>query len=336
MKKNVFLLLLSTLFILILVYFYERRENVLVQYFVQDENTYIEYPYFHRREIDQDIMHSLNLYRDGDYDYLFIDYDYNEECDEGRLTFYIYEEKGIMVRERTKTFLVDLLEEKIEDAENLATVSRYYDVFRGQMVSLEKPMIALTFDDGPNHNTIRVLDILEKYHIRATFFILGSNILGNEATIERMNQLNMEIGNHMYSHKLLTKLKSSEIKEEIKRVDDQIFSIIHRYPTVVRPSYGTFNRRIRSLIDRPIIIWNIDTLDWKYHSSKNIYRRVMREVDDGDIILMHDIYRATANSLELIIPKLLKDGYQFVTVSELLYYKGLNLEGGKVYSSGRK
>ena len=336
MKKNVFLLLLSTLFILILVYFYERRENVLVQYFVQDENTYIEYPYFHRREIDQDIMHSLNLYRDGDYDYLFIDYDYNEECDEGSLTFYIYEEEGIMVRERTKTFLVDLLEGKIEDAENLATVSRYYDVFRGQMVSLEKPMIALTFDDGPNHNTVRVLDILEKYHIRATFFILGSNILGNEATIERMNQLNMEIGNHMYSHKLLTKLKSSEIKEEIKRVDDQIFSIIHRYPTVVRPSYGTFNRRIRSLIDRPIIIWNIDTLDWKYHSSKNIYKRVMKDVSDGDIILMHDIYRATANSLDLIIPKLLDEGYQFVTVSELLYYKDIEIKQGRVYSKAKK
>ena len=86
-------------------------------------------------------------------------------------------------------------------------------------------------------------------------------------------------------------------------------------------------------MDRPIIIWNIDTLDWKYHSSKNIYKRVIRDISDGDIILMHDIYTATANSLELIIPKLLNDGYQFTTVSELLYYKNKKIEKGRVYSN---
>ena len=89
-------------------------------------------------------------------------------------------------------------------------------------------------------------------------------------------------------------------------------------------------------MDRPIIIWNIDTLDCKYHNSKNIANRVLKHANDGDIILMHDIYRATANSLEIIIPKLLEKNYRFVTVSELLYYKGIDLVPGRVYSNIKK
>ena len=195
-------------------------------------------------------------------------------------------------------------------------------------------MIALTFDDGPNHNTSRVLDILEKYNVKGTFFILGCNVDGNEKIIERMHSLGMELGNHMYSHKLLTRLEDEVIIGELKKVDDLVFDIIGEYPTLIRPSYGTFNKRIKGLMDRSIIIWNVDTLDWKYHNSERIAQRVLKDVDDGDIILMHDIYRATANSLEIVIPKLLEDGYQLVTVSELLYYKGVEMKKGEVYSSG--
>jgi len=97
-------------------------------------------------------------------------------------------------------------------------------------------------------------------------------------------------------------------------------------------SYGTYNKRIKSLLDRPLITWNIDTLDWKNHNSKNIANRVIKNASDGSIVLMHDIYRATANSLEIIIPKLLEDGYQLVTISELLYYKGIIPEPSQVYS----
>ena len=194
-------------------------------------------------------------------------------------------------------------------------------------------MIALTFDDGPNHNTSRVLDILEKYNAKATFFILGTNIKGNEGIIKRMKELNMEIGNHMYSHKLLTKLKDNELVSEIKNVDNMIFDIIKEYPTLLRPSYGTVNKRLKSLVDKPIVIWNIDTLDWKNHNSKYISNKVINKAKDGSIVLMHDIYRATANSLEIIIPKLLSDGYKFVTVSELLHYKGIEIKKGNVYSN---
>ncbi len=332
MKKNIFLLLTSTLFILMLMYFYERREIILNKEILLNENTYIEYPYFNKKEIDNYITTYLNSYTKKQNDYLFIDYDYINESNRLNLIFYIYEENGILVRETSKNINVNLEEDKVKIDTSISKEKKEYDYIQNKMIDINKPMIALTFDDGPNHNTSKILNILEKYNIKATFFILGTNIKGNEKIIKRMDNLNMEIGNHMFSHKLLTKLKNEEIKNEIKKVDDSIFNIINHYPTLVRPSYGTYNKRIQSLIDRPIIIWNIDTLDWKYHSSKNIYKRVMKDISDGDIILMHDIYSATANSLELIIPELLKDGYQFTTVSELLYYKNIKIEKGRVYS----
>ena len=130
----------------------------------------------------------------------------------------------------------------------------------------------------------------------------------------------MEIGNHMYSHKIATRLKQNQLKEEISKTDKLIYDIIKKYPTLIRPSYGIYNNKIKKNIDRPIILWNIDTLDWKYHDSKRIANRVFKNLNNKNIILMHDIYNATANSLEIIIPKLLENNCTFVTVSELLYY----------------
>ena len=114
-----------------------------------------------------------------------------------------------------------------------------------------------------------------------------------------------------------------------------MFEIISKYPSLTRPSYGSTSSTIRSVIETPIIIWDIDTLDWKYHNSKRIYNKVIDKVRDGDIILMHDIYSATSNSLEMIIPKLLDEGYQLVTVSELFYYKNIELKPKNVYGLAR-
>ena len=145
----------------------------------------------------------------------------------------------------------------------------------------------------------------------------------------------MEIGNHTYSHRLLTRLKKEEIKEEFEKTNKLVFEIISKYPSLTRPSYGSTSSTIRSVIETPIIIWDIDTLDWKYHNSKRIYNKVIDKVRDGDIILMHDIYSATSNSLEMIIPKLLDEGYQLVTVSELFYYKNIELKPKNVYGLAR-
>ena len=94
-----------------------------------------------------------------------------------------------------------------------------------------------------------------------------------------------------------------------------------------------YNDKVKELSEFPIIIWDIDTLDWKYHNSNRIAKRVLSKVTDGDIVLMHDVYSSTANALKIIIPELKKQGYTFVTVSELFYYKGIELKKGKVYGS---
>ena len=194
-----------------------------------------------------------------------------------------------------------------------------------------KKLVALTFDDGPNYNTSKILEILNEYNVSATFFVLGSKILGNEKIIKMMDEYGMEIGNHTYSHKLMIKMDSEHIIKEIKDTNDLIYKVINRYPKVVRPSYGSFNKKIKESIDMPIIIWDIDTLDWKNHNSTKIVSRVINKVSDGDIILMHDIYSATVKAVDIVIPKLINEGYQIVSVSELFYYKNIKLENGKVY-----
>ena len=333
MKKDLFIILITTLFILILLYFYDKKEEILnKKYHNTKENIYIEYPYFHNQIIDSYINTYLNQHTKPNTQTTFIDYDYeNTNNEEINLTMYIYEKEKQVTKITEKSFQIDLLNNSIKPT-NLKKTEQNYDLYYQRIINKNKKMIALTFDDGPNYNTSKVLKILEKYNIKATFFILGCNIEGNEKIIKKMKEQEMEIGNHMYSHRLLTKLKNNEIKEEINKVDEKILKITNKKPTLIRPSYGIYNKRTLPLLDRPIIIWNIDTLDWKQHNSQKIAKTVLNKVTDGNIILMHDIYSATANSLNIIIPALLKKNYQFVTVSELLYYKEIEIKNGNIYS----
>ena len=335
MKKYIFIVLSTIILVAVLLYFYDAREEVLNREYIDDKNNiHIEYPYFNDRVIDSYINNYLELNISDSTDYeLFMDYDYTLVNDIVDLYIYTYKEKGNTIKKQVKNMEIDLSSSSVVLDKNIKDVlyNYDYDLYSNKLIDRNKPMVALTFDDGPNANTSRVLDILEKYNVKATFFVLGTNIEGYEDTILRMKELGMEIGNHMYSHKLMTILTEEEITSEIKKVDDLVFDIINSYPTLIRPSYGTSNKRMLKIIDRPVIIWDIDTLDWKYHNSTRISNKILDKVSDGDIVLMHDIYSATANSLEITIPKLLDKGYQLVTVSELFYLKEKELKAGKIY-----
>ena len=132
-----------------------------------------------------------------------------------------------------------------------------------------------------------------------------------------------EIGNHSYNHKWMIKLSESELKTQIEDTQNIIKKELGYTPTSLRPTYGSVNNKIKSYTNFNIVLWNIDTLDWKIKNPKEIARRALKaeraikNIEDGDIILMHDIHKQTVKSLEMIIPKLLKDGFQFVTISEL-------------------
>lgn len=199
-----------------------------------------------------------------------------------------------------------------------------------------KPMIALTYDDGPHTPvTNRILDALEKVGGRATFFVVGDRVSSRAAVVKRASAMGCSIQNHTWNHPNLTRLSASKINGQIENCDKAIQKAIGICPTLMRPVGGAVNDTVRKAAAHPMILWSIDTLDWKHRNASSVYHNVIGKVKDGDIVLMHDLYTSTAEASEKIIPKLVKQGYQLVTVEELAYYKGYSLTAGKTYSSLR-
>lgn len=200
-----------------------------------------------------------------------------------------------------------------------------------------KPMVALTFDDGPNPiSTPRILNTLEKYNAVATFFDLGSLVYTYPKVVKREEALGCEVGSHTYSHYNLNKLSAEEIKIEMEKADKAFVSVLGHKPALLRPPYGNANATVKATIDYPLIDWDIDTLDWQSRNKDAILSEVHKYSDyNGRIILMHSIYGTTADAVEVLVPELISKGYQLVTVSELAKYKGATLETGKAYYNFR-
>ncbi len=198
-------------------------------------------------------------------------------------------------------------------------------------IDISKPMIALTFDDGPSCYTYIILNQLEKYHAHATFFVVGSRVKKYSNIINRAHSLGCEIGNHTYSHPSLPSLSTSSVKSQISKTDTAIKNLIGHAPKLFRPPYGSYNSRVADNAGKPLILWSIDTRDWQTHSKSATVSKVLSSVKDGDIILMHDLYLPTCRAAKELIPKLKAKGYQLVTVSELAKYKGYKLKNGSSY-----
>ena len=199
-----------------------------------------------------------------------------------------------------------------------------------------KPMVALTYDDGPSTYTDSIIDTLEKYGAKATFFIVGDRISWNEKQAKREGDLNYELGNHTYSHNTLTKLKKEQIQEKIQKTDDELIRVTGRKSTCLRPPGGSCNKTVKSSVELPIILWSVDSRDWESRNADKICARVIGKVKDGDIVLMHDLYQATADATKRIVPALVNAGFQLVTVEEMGLLKRGGLENGVVYYSIEK
>lgn len=201
-----------------------------------------------------------------------------------------------------------------------------------------KPMVALTFDDGPSTPvTSRILDSLEANGGRATFFMVGSRVPGTHEVIQRMNALGCEVANHTNDHKYLTKIGDGGIRSQVGITSQKIAEACGVTPTLVRPPGGYYNQAALNTLGSmgmAAVMWNIDTLDWKTRNAQNTIDVVLNQVKDGDIVLMHDIYSTSADAAEVIIPELVKRGYQLVTVSEMAQYRG-GIEAGHVYNRFR-
>lgn len=196
----------------------------------------------------------------------------------------------------------------------------------------DKPMVALTFDDGPGKRTSELLDMLEEYSAHATFFVLGTNVERYPDEIKKMQEIGCEVGNHSYSHEDLSKLKKKGLKKQVNKTNELIKDITGYGVLLVRPPYGAISETMKKQMEQPMILWNIDTLDWKTRDAKKTIEAVMTDVKDGDIILMHDIHSETIDAAMKLIPKLQEEGYQLVTVSEMAAAKGINLEAGEKYT----
>lgn len=197
----------------------------------------------------------------------------------------------------------------------------------------DKKTIALTFDDGPSSFTNRLLDCLEEHNVKATFFLVGYEIASFPDEVKRMEELGMEIGNHTAEHKDLTKLSADDISQQIETVNTQLTELIGHGAVVLRPPYGAVNDTVAQTANLPMILWSIDTLDWESLNAESIVDVVLSEVENGSIILMHDIYSSTVDAVEMLIPKLLEDNYELVTVHELAEKFNTDLESGITYSS---
>ena len=187
-------------------------------------------------------------------------------------------------------------------------------------------MVAFTFDDGPHKtNTDKILDILKKYGVHATFFMQGVNASYYPDVVKRIYEEGNELGNHTWDHKNLKNLSEAEIRAEIDDAADVIEEAAGARPMVVRPPYGGYNDTVKAVVQEPLIRWSVDSEDWDSRDPDVIVPHVLEDVEDGDIILFHDVHETTTPAIERLVPELQKQGYQIVTVSELIAAKGFDI-----------
>ena len=181
------------------------------------------------------------------------------------------------------------------------------------------PQVALTFDDGPHQTcTPALLDGLKQRGVKATFFLMGENIAGKEELVQRMQADGHLIGNHSYRHIQMTKEGAERACAEIEQTEQLIQSITGKRPEYLCPPYGAWNEQLECRVNLSTVLWNVDSLDWKFQNTERIVRRVEKDVKDGDIILMHDIFPTSVEAALQIVDDLQAQGYEFVTVEELL------------------
>ena len=191
--------------------------------------------------------------------------------------------------------------------------------------SRNEKLVALTFDDGPHpKETHEILDVLDKYKIKGTFFVVGKHANWYSEPLIRADKEGHEIGNHTFTHPDISSLSVEDIKKEIKDCEDTLIKLTGKKPVLFRPPYGSYNQdklgQIAKDCGYKIILWTtIDARDWKNPPSSQISNIIISKVQNGDIILLHDYgTENTVKALDIIIPTLQKKGYKFVTVSEMI------------------
>lgn len=211
----------------------------------------------------------------------------------------------------------------------------YDDAYQNEVYILDpnKKTIAFSFDDGPSDYDFELIQALEDSHSKATFFVVGNRLANFPKVVERLANSEMEVGNHTYDHKSLSKMSTEKVIEEITKTNDRYRDMTGKELSLLRPSYGAVNKRVLLNVGMPVILWSIDTEDWKSRNAEKVTSVILDNVQDGDIVLMHSLYSSTVEAVRMTLKELYKQGYQITSVGELAKLKGRNLAIGSSYLS---
>lgn len=229
--------------------------------------------------------------------------------------------------------LLDLTISHVNDPYNTIRVAPMSKHLRASERILEgKKLVAITFDDGPSPATTpHLLDILFEKDVPATFFMLGYMVRNNPDLAKRIDREYHVAASHTMYHQNLVRLSGGAAEADIKEARDIIRDQIGHDPKYTRPPYGNTNDIVRKVANTPIILWSVDTLDWQSKNPEAIVSTALSQVQDGAIILMHDIYPSTVEAVPTLIDKLRENGYEFATLEELADTRGVQLNNSEVY-----
>ena len=193
---------------------------------------------------------------------------------------------------------------------------------KARAIDPDKPMVALTFDDGPSGEySPLILDCLEKNNAVATFFEIGCNVAKYPEIDKRAAELGCEIGSHSYYHNVLPGQSQEDIAEDQRLCKEVFENAIGTDPVLIRPPQGSVVKSILNQYEQIFVGWSVDTQDWLYQNVDRTVNKGQQAGNlDGQVILMHSIYQESAQAAEILVPWLIEQGYQLVTVSELFYY----------------
>ena len=195
--------------------------------------------------------------------------------------------------------------------------------------------VALTFDDGPKAGTTDVLlDGLAERQAKATFFLIGRQIEENRELVERMAAEGHQIGNHTWNHARLEGASAAVIAQEVEQTDQLLQSLLGPGEYWVRPPYGGVDDMVRSTVKVPMVKWSVDPRDWESQNADQVVQAVLETVEPNAIILFHDIYGSSVEAALRLTDLLRQEGYQLVTVQELLALNGITPEAGVLYRFG--
>ena len=207
---------------------------------------------------------------------------------------------------------------------------------RQTAIDPSRPMIALTFDDGPHEFTQSIIDTLYKHQARATFFVIGDRVSAWQNMIRVTHQQGNEILGHSWAHDDLTTLTQEEVRQDITKTHNAIEQIIGTTPRMLRVPMARFNDTVVEAARHmgfALVQWNLDPRDWESRNADIITEYILDEVEDGQIIVLHDIHESTAIAMQTVIPTLINRGYQLVTVSELLELNDVIVNPGDIIRS---